>query len=741
MSQNRLLLSYSICKDFLQRGILLQNNEVCLISAYTLSAHGKDVIILNINCGRKGYEIFMKRIISVLISAVMVAGMFTIIPTSAFAATKKVSLKKQSATLKISKKNGKTVYGKTSIKVKKAKGVKLSKTTFKSNKKKIAKVNKKGQVTAVKSGKATISVKVKYTFKKRTYTKKLTFKVKVVDKRTAAKPASASVKPSEASTAAELYTEVTAPPDSTEPTEPASAETASTEISTGSPETTEVTQPQSEYPEIEGDTNHCVESEPFSGPHYTDDPDYIGCTDEWGNPYLPYPTESQEAAQPTETERTEESTSAATDEPVVTDPVVTDPVVTDPAVTDPVVTEPVVTEPVTTEPAVTEPQKAPETFNEKLQAFSHKLYKMCVKDFDKNYVMSPLSVYMALSMLHSFGDENVKEELESFVGMSDEDFANTAKLFNSLNSEYQIYDYMKNEDITVGELNLSNSIWFDETIETDAEALKAFCDESVADNFTTPFYSDNIKANNEIREFIKQKTRGLIDQDFQLRPDTVFALINTLYFKDIWNYEGGKLYSVDMDFKAPDGTKTCKFLNGNYLAGQVYENEMCEMFYAQTAFGYKIKFIKPKAGFTLNEVMTPQNLYKLNQIEDFKEFENGKHHLSNCVFPSFKIDIGTGLTKILKESKELSHMFDSFYSEITGALPLRVTDVIHHAVIDVSDEGIEGAAVTIIAGEAGCAPDEDEPVYHSLVLDRAFGFLVTDRNDTVLFEGQVTDVE
>ena len=740
MSQNRLLLSYSICKDFLQRGILLQNNEVCLISAYTLSAHGKDVIILNINCGRKGYEIFMKRIISVLISAVMVAGMFTIIPTSAFAATKKVSLKKQSATLKISKKNGKTVYGKTSIKVKKAKGVKLSKTTFKSNKKKIAKVNKKGQVTAVKSGKATISVKVKYTFKKRTYTKKLTFKVKVVDKRTAAKPASASVKPSEDSTATELYTEVTAPPDSTEPTEPASVETAptatgglneptepntastaSTESSTGSPETTEVTQPQSEYSETEGDTNHCVESEPFSGPHYTDDPDYIGSTDKWGNPYLPYPTESQEAAQPTETERTEESTSAATDEPVVT--------------------EPVITEPAVTEPAVTEPQKAPETFNEKLQAFSHKLYKMCVKDFDKNYVMSPLSVYMALSMLHSFGDENVKEELESFVGMSDEDFANTAKLFNSLISEYQIYDYMKNEDITVGELNLSNSIWFDERIETDAKALKAFCDELVADNFTTPFYSDNIKANNEIREFIKQKTRGLIDQDFQLRPDTAFALINTLYFKDIWNHEGGKLYSEDMDFKATDGTKTCKFLYGNYLAGQVYENEMCEMFYAQTAFGYKIKFIKPKAGFTLNEVMTPQNLYKLNQIEDFKEFENGKHHLSNCVFPSFKIDIGTGLTQILKESKELSQMFECFYSETTGALPLRVTDVIHHAVIDVSDEGIEGAAVTIIAGEAGCAPDEDEPVYHSLVLDRAFGFLVTDRNDTVLFEGQVTDVE
>lgn len=68
----------------------------------------------------------MRRFLSILISAVMIAGMFTSLSLGTSAVTKKakkVSLKKSSATLKIKTKNGKTVYGKTTVKVKKAKGV------------------------------------------------------------------------------------------------------------------------------------------------------------------------------------------------------------------------------------------------------------------------------------------------------------------------------------------------------------------------------------------------------------------------------------------------------------------------------------------------------------------------------------------------------------------------------------------------------------------------------------------
>ncbi len=134
----------------------------------------------------------MKKLISLLLSAVMTAGIFTAVPTGAVAAEKQVSLKKSSATLKITRKNGKTVYGTVNIKLVKAKGVKITKKSFKSSNKKTATVSKSGKVTAKKAGKAKITVKVKYTVtqknsgkkaKKISRSKTLTFKVTVQDKR------------------------------------------------------------------------------------------------------------------------------------------------------------------------------------------------------------------------------------------------------------------------------------------------------------------------------------------------------------------------------------------------------------------------------------------------------------------------------------------------------------------------------------------------------------------------------
>lgn len=99
-------------------------------------------------------------------------------PITAEAATS-VKLSKSSVTLKITKSGKKTTYGTSTIKIKKSKGIKIQKTTYKSANKKIATVSKKGKVTAKKKGSTKITITVKYKKGKKTYTKKLTYKVKV----------------------------------------------------------------------------------------------------------------------------------------------------------------------------------------------------------------------------------------------------------------------------------------------------------------------------------------------------------------------------------------------------------------------------------------------------------------------------------------------------------------------------------------------------------------------------------
>lgn len=112
-------------------------------------------------------------------SVLSVALIVTAMPASASAAAKPVKLAKKSVTLKITRKDGKTSYGKTKIKLTTAKGVRIKSVKYQVKNKKIAKVSKKGMVTARKKGKTKIQATVKYIYKNKTHKKKFSFTVKV----------------------------------------------------------------------------------------------------------------------------------------------------------------------------------------------------------------------------------------------------------------------------------------------------------------------------------------------------------------------------------------------------------------------------------------------------------------------------------------------------------------------------------------------------------------------------------
>lgn len=125
----------------------------------------------------------IKRSLLLVFVIILAIGAFS---TQVVAATP-IKLSKKSVTLKIVQGNKKTTYGKATIKIKKSNNIRIKKITYKSNNKKIATVSKKGVVIAKKKGSTTITVSVNYKKKVKkkwkTYTKKLTYKVKVIDNR------------------------------------------------------------------------------------------------------------------------------------------------------------------------------------------------------------------------------------------------------------------------------------------------------------------------------------------------------------------------------------------------------------------------------------------------------------------------------------------------------------------------------------------------------------------------------
>ena len=126
----------------------------------------------------------MKSIQKYLSIVLVIALVICLFPVQVEAASN-VKLSKTSVTLNITQYNNKTTYGKSTITVKKSKGIKITKVSYKASNGKIAKVTSKGKVTAKKKGSTKITVTVKYKKGNKSYTKKLTYKVKVkiVDKK------------------------------------------------------------------------------------------------------------------------------------------------------------------------------------------------------------------------------------------------------------------------------------------------------------------------------------------------------------------------------------------------------------------------------------------------------------------------------------------------------------------------------------------------------------------------------
>lgn len=393
-------------------------------------------------------------------------------------------------------------------------------------------------------------------------------------------------------------------------------------------------------------------------------------------------------------------------------------------------------------------QEGYEDFIDKLDAFAAKLTYEVYADSNKqsNICISPVSVYMALALATECANGETRDEILNAVGVTYDEVKNFTKvLYGFSNREYYYTNMLNNKKILAFE-ELANSIWVDKNITLKEDGIN-----NLANNFNCDLFSVNFKTSEgekAINAYIKEKTHGIIDSDIDLSPETLITLINTFYLKEVWNEDGDELKFTDKayDFKNADGSvKNTKLLQGYYFNGNIYEGEGYTSFYTRTDHGFDIKFILPTDGHTLDEVFTSENIYNINNLGDYGyiDEENKLLHHTRVFFPEYKASFDGDLAEILKNDFGINKLFDfeqCDFSNVTDE-QLACDGVIHKCSIDVNDKGIEGAAVTVMpmAGAAGPL-DGYEEVYHDYIVDRAFGFVITDSYGAVLFSGVVNSM-
>ncbi len=374
-----------------------------------------------------------------------------------------------------------------------------------------------------------------------------------------------------------------------------------------------------------------------------------------------------------------------------------------------------------------------------------------VKNTD-NVALSPISLYMALAMSSACAGGSTRSELLSALGdiSYDELVSGFPYLYNALSFE-PFYDSKK------GKLNLTNSVWIDDNFKVKDECIDLLSDKMYAYSFGADFSGHNEATNKRITNFVKKETNGLIDNDFQVREDTVFALINTLYLKTTWLSQGelspvskssGVNYSSH-PFKKGDGsTCTPSYYTTGYEYGNIYSGETFSCFYGTAQNGIHITFITPNDGYSVSDINTSEVFNEVMSIESYPndDPEEMKSYYTRAIFPLFNASYNKDVKELLKETFNLDTLFDyntcDFSSITDDTKGLYVTQIQHVNELKLTTEGIEGSSATVhtTGRNTAAAPGSKyDIVYQDFPVDEAFTYIIS-FNNIPLFTGVVNSV-
>lgn len=387
-------------------------------------------------------------------------------------------------------------------------------------------------------------------------------------------------------------------------------------------------------------------------------------------------------------------------------------------------------------------------FFQKLEVFSAQLTAEMTQKYgkDDNFVISPISIYMGLALAIECATGDTRQEILDAVGVTYEEVSKyTSGLYANANREYIKRVATGNKKV-VAYQTLNNSIWLDKDVKFVEEGVNKLASNYNCDVFQTSFKSG--EAEKLIEKYIENKTKGLIDADVDFSPETYFVLMNTYYLKEIWNEFGDSLdfTSERYNFKNTDGSsEDLRLLKSYYSNGKVYTGEKYSSFFVATEHGFKIYFFVPDDGSRVSEVFTTENINAVLSMSDWGHVDdaNRQLHHTRVFFPEFDTDFDEDISGVLSEKFGIKRLFDSDACEMSN---ISENDVycqgfMHLVKLKVDKKGIEGASIVYIPGAGSAAPPPYEKVYHDFIVDKAFGFVITDPYGTAVFSGVINEID
>ena len=347
---------------------------------------------------------------------------------------------------------------------------------------------------------------------------------------------------------------------------------------------------------------------------------------------------------------------------------------------------------------------------------------------EPNWIMSPLSASIALSMTANGADGNSQAQIKEVLGFN-------GFQMNEINS---YYNYLCNELIAVdnsAKFNFANSVWLD----NDFKAYDSFVEtnKEMYDAEVTTLDLSKESALKKINAWSAKKTENLIPVILNNLPDnTMFCLLNSLYFRAEWDSWFKESRTVDETFTSANGKQSQVKMMKKEGIKLYYKNESFAL--AEFAFGneaFSMVVLLPNEGCTLEE-----SLQKFTAKYWAEYLENRKGKIADLIisFPRFEVKYEADLVEAMK-GLGITDIFDQNKANFSKMTPnnIFINLLKQSSRIKVDERGCEAAVTTVVSGMLG-SPYAEEVEFN---MNRPFAFLIKEESTgTILFMGKVTEL-
>ena len=334
---------------------------------------------------------------------------------------------------------------------------------------------------------------------------------------------------------------------------------------------------------------------------------------------------------------------------------------------------------------------------------------------DKNVLISPFSINMAMGLVENGADGNTLSEIEKVIGggVSVQDMNRDLRYLSS-NME-------ADQDVN---WNVANSIWLN-TGDNNTVNLK---DSYI--NSITPYYDPMVvgldfqnDAESRINNWVNEQTHGMIPTIIDGTPRGRMALINAVAFEGEWDkpFTEDDVFE-DFDFTNYDGTtSSITMLTGegskNYTFGD--------------GIGFKVDY---KGGqYSFVGILPPDGVAVSDYVNSLIEedvslvecMEYGSDQQLYYYMPEFKTEYSQEMSDTMQDlgMNDAFSETDADFSKLNDGNSLYISSIMHKTYINVNREGTEAAAATSVMMTEGCVMGDLPPV---ITLDRPFMYMIVD---------------